>query len=383
MRETTETYELCASLLDLGANGGQPREWLTDEHPGVRGCAALAPALADDPQAVKVLTRLCVAPRAFDRSLGYGLDPASPALPYFAGPPRWTLIAAACARVSDLRDLDQGARMALPRAFRTALCPDFEPYLRAVFPQGWPTASVDATTTQRTIACHVAERDELWQAEGETRTRVLRALELPVERAAWLELVKGPRRSVAEYSAADIVVLEGKMAIRCRPTIYVGVDRTHPEMPRRLFENLLDAHAEAVAEGRIDGYHLTIDSDACAVLTVDGVALSVDRGPGTWSPEFTNMFTSCHWCRYEEAEQLCRMSAFCSTVSAETWYDGRRYAQDFADMAAIGPVRPTGPAEGKGYRAVLELDTEWLPPGTAVPRGLDSRPHVTDLRPPT
>ena len=51
-------------------------------------------------------------------------------------------------------------------------------------------------------------------------------------------------------------------------------------------------------------------------------------------------------------------------------------------MAAIGPVRSTGSADGTGYRVVLELDTEWLPPGAAVPRGLDSRPGVTDLRAP-
>src|SRR5947207_9455745 len=124
MPETNARYELGASLLDLGANGGQQREWLTDEHPGVRGCVALAPALADDPQAWQVLAELCLAPRAFDRALGHGLDPASPALRHFAGPPRWTLIEAACARVPNFRDVVLSAWMALPRAFQTAPCPE-------------------------------------------------------------------------------------------------------------------------------------------------------------------------------------------------------------------------------------------------------------------
>lgn len=88
MHETTTTYEVCASLLN-SADVDELRNRLTDEHPGIRGCAALAPALADDPRAQRVLANLCLAPRAFDQALGYGLDATSPALRHFAGPPRF------------------------------------------------------------------------------------------------------------------------------------------------------------------------------------------------------------------------------------------------------------------------------------------------------
>ena len=42
-------------LLGAGELDGEPRAWLRDPHPGVRVCAALAPALADDPEATTVL----------------------------------------------------------------------------------------------------------------------------------------------------------------------------------------------------------------------------------------------------------------------------------------------------------------------------------------
>lgn len=325
-----------------------------------------------------MLRKLCLAPRAFDRSVGHGLDPASPALRHFAGPPRWTLIEAACARVPEFRDLVNGAWMALPRAFRTVPCPEIGPYLRAAFPDGWPDATVVATAGQRHLAHNVAERNELWQADDGIRTRVLRSLGLPVDRAAW----RGLRRPVAEYSASEIFVLEGLLSIRVRPAMYLGVDRTDPELLRQLFENLLDAHAQAAADGEIGGHHLTVESDARVTLAVDGAALAAESRPMNHPSELTSMFTAGHWCRTEAAEVLNRMAAFCSGVSARTWYGGQGYAQEFADLAPVGPVRPTGPAEGTGYRVMLELDTDWLPPGAAVPRGLDSRPHVTDLRPP-
>jgi hypothetical protein len=42
-------------LLGAGELDGVPREWLRDPRPGVRLCAAPAPALADDPEATAVL----------------------------------------------------------------------------------------------------------------------------------------------------------------------------------------------------------------------------------------------------------------------------------------------------------------------------------------
>ena len=294
MPGTFETYQQCASLLALGANGGQPREWLTAEHPGVRGCAALAPALAGDPQALRVLAKLCLAPSAFDQALGYGLDAASPALRHFTGPPRWALIDAACTRESNFRDLVMCAWMVLPRAFRTAPCPELSPYLRAGFPHGWPEAGAQ-TSAQAAFARVVAGRDELWQTDETARIQTLRMLGLPTDREAWCELAKRPRR--VDYSAADLVALQGQMAVRRRPALYLGegIDRIHPDLLQRLLENLLDAYEQAAIDGEIDGYRLTIESDARVVLAVDGPAFSIEGRPGgPGSSELTRMFTEPH-----------------------------------------------------------------------------------------
>ncbi|MEV6964025.1 hypothetical protein AB0M47_02840 [Hamadaea sp. NPDC051192] len=378
MRTIAEDFELCASLLDLGAASGQPREWLTDEHPGVRGCAALAPALADDRQAHKVLAELCLAPRAFDRALGYGLDTASPALRHFAGPPRWALIEAACARTPNFRDVVVSAWMALPHAFRTAPCPELGPFLRAGFPNGWPAASTVPTSAQLMLANDVAERAELWDAEEDARVRTLSALGLPTERSDWYALANGPR---PDFRAADLFVVNGGMAIRRRPTIYrgEGVDRTHPELLRRLLDNLLEAYDHAAADGEVGDYRLTIESDTRVAFAVEGGQLLAETGRGGYPSEFAQLFTGTGHCRTNAKEHLSRLAACCGTVSAQCWYDGQGYAQDFADMAPTGPVQSTGPADGTGYRALLELDSEWLPSGTVLPRGLDS-PALTDLR---
>ncbi|MFC4131910.1 hypothetical protein ACFOZ4_14975, partial [Hamadaea flava] len=341
-----------------------------------RGCAALAPTLADDRQAHKVLAELCLAPRAFDRALGYGLDAASPALCHFAGPPRWALIEAACVRIPNFRDIVTSAWMALPHAFRIAPCPELGPYLRAGFPNGWPAASTVPTSAQLMLAGDVAERAELWDAEEDARIRTLSALGLPTERSDWYALANGPR---PDFNAADLIVLNGGMVIRRRPAMYLGegVDRTHPELLRRLLDNLLEAYDHAAADA--GDYRLTVESDTRVAFTVEGAQLLAETGQGGSASELTQLFTGTGHCRTNAKKHLSWLAAFCGTVSAQCWYDGYGYAQDFADMAPIGPVQSTGPADGTGYRAVLELDSEWLPPGTVLPRGLD-RPALTDLR---
>jgi len=37
---------------------------------------------------------------------------------------------------------------------------------------------------------------------------------------------------------------------------------------------------------------------------------------------------------------------------------------------------------GTGYRIEFDLDLEWLPPGSAIPRGLGEHPRIRDPRQP-
>ena len=54
--------ERAALVLAMGEAGGAPRAYLGDPHPGVRACAALAPALADDPAATTEILAALAAP---------------------------------------------------------------------------------------------------------------------------------------------------------------------------------------------------------------------------------------------------------------------------------------------------------------------------------
>jgi hypothetical protein len=60
--------ERATIVVAIGDLGGDTRPWLTDPHEGVRGSAALAPALADDDTADRVLRELARSPRAFNDS---------------------------------------------------------------------------------------------------------------------------------------------------------------------------------------------------------------------------------------------------------------------------------------------------------------------------
>lgn len=64
------SHALGTTLIAIGHLGGDTRPWLTDPHPGVRACAALAPDLAGDDTAEQVLTELERSPQTFFKSFG-------------------------------------------------------------------------------------------------------------------------------------------------------------------------------------------------------------------------------------------------------------------------------------------------------------------------
>ncbi|MFD9061875.1 hypothetical protein ACFVZ3_10170 [Kitasatospora purpeofusca] len=74
-RAAESPYDVGTILVAIGHLGGDTRPWLTDPHEGVRGCAALAPDLAGDDTADRVLLERARSPRAFGESFG---DMASP-----------------------------------------------------------------------------------------------------------------------------------------------------------------------------------------------------------------------------------------------------------------------------------------------------------------
>jgi hypothetical protein len=84
------TYDLASIVIAIGRLGGDTRQWLGDPRPGVRGSAALAPALADDERATEVLISMSRSLEAFITSFG---DMAPPQ--HFMIPPQRDLFAEA------------------------------------------------------------------------------------------------------------------------------------------------------------------------------------------------------------------------------------------------------------------------------------------------
>lgn len=91
-----DPYCRASLLLDVGDLGGDPRAWLDDPHVGVRLCAALAPALAGDRDAVQVLVTAARNPAGMDQAFG------SMYLPQLAGHLAEVVVRAATQRSANL-----------------------------------------------------------------------------------------------------------------------------------------------------------------------------------------------------------------------------------------------------------------------------------------
>jgi hypothetical protein len=200
---SNDPHHRASMLLGAGELEGAPRAWLRDPHPGVRVCAALAPALADDPEAIAVLlTEATRNPAVIDMQAFEGML-ALTVLPCGAA----VLAERLCQSVGDVNHLLPAAIAAVPYGAtyldigeehrrQGALC---EPYLRLAFPDGLPSPST-ATPTQRQLAAAVAEHDHAWERDFSAlppRDRYLAwrgaqawdgtftRLDLPNDRSSW------------------------------------------------------------------------------------------------------------------------------------------------------------------------------------------------------
>ncbi|WP_422742719.1 hypothetical protein ACN27B_30185 [Micromonospora sp. WMMD754] len=200
-----DPHHRASMLLGAGELDGAPREWLSDPHPGVRVCAALAPALADDSEATAVLLGEATKnPAVIDMQAFEGM--VLTVLPHAAA----VLAERLCRAIDDVDRLLPAAIASVPygatyldvgeeHQMQAALC---EPYLRMVFPDGLPSA---ATPAQRRLAAALAQHDPAWGRDFRTlappdRYRASRdaqaweatfsRLRLPNDRSSWLAVAQ-------------------------------------------------------------------------------------------------------------------------------------------------------------------------------------------------
>lgn len=126
---SAEPDERAALVLAVGDLGRSPREYLTDPHPGVRACAALAPGLAADEAATAEILAALADPAACDG--WFGTPP-----PQIRGRMRFTLVAAIIERVRDFGRLLPAAVAIARIATKHTVNFDWGPLLLAAFPAG-------------------------------------------------------------------------------------------------------------------------------------------------------------------------------------------------------------------------------------------------------
>lgn len=355
--------ERAALLMALGEIHAAPREFLTDPWLIVRGCAALAPALADDPHAHDVLADLITRPRAFDA--GFTHTP-----PQFSMWPRYQLITAACERIPDEQRLIPGISAITPGSNWFTSGFEIEPYLRRLYPNGWPTLE-QRTRAQRALARLIAHTDSLWNPNG-NRGATHIGLRLPTDRDAWLRLADTPHQPGA-YSADDIEVLTSAMAIRRRPAMYFGRAATDPALPDTIVGRLTQAYRNAAIDGAVTAFAITIVSDFGFTLDVTGHQLPAQvLGADPFAVLTTHMTGQPTMA--EPLLHVALTAAMCARATATLYTDGRARTRRFAHATALGPAIDAGPSDHEdGYLLTFELDAASLADGARLTRGATTR----------
>jgi hypothetical protein len=162
-------------VLGLAELDGPTEQWMHHPQLRMRMCAALAPRLAEDAEAIRVLRSASLNPSALDRAFG---DFRLHQLPW----PNLAVAEALCDRVQDFDTLLDSATAAVAYTGVVGdgvLC---EPYLRKAFPQGLPHGGTDE---QRALARAIADHDSAWRDDKKWATTFVRT-NLPADREAWL-----------------------------------------------------------------------------------------------------------------------------------------------------------------------------------------------------
>ncbi|TXS52785.1 HEAT repeat domain-containing protein [Streptomyces sp. t39] len=193
LAESTDRRERAAIVLTIGFWGHHTTSSLTDPDPAVRACAALTPALADNPDATRVMLDALGEPTTVDSwfSGPTSIDPwDGRPLPHIEGRLRHALLTAAIDRVTSFEELLPTATAFAPLCSNLTIADDWGPLLAAAFPRKHHPGA-ELTPAQHTYLSALVERDVCWRC-----THLIASwfedVGLPPDREAVRALLSGP-----------------------------------------------------------------------------------------------------------------------------------------------------------------------------------------------
>jgi hypothetical protein len=180
-RSAGDIDERCSHVLALGELGVSPIEFLADDSPPVRMCAALAPALADDDATLDELLG------ALEGEAGNIDDWFVEKPPQFPMRPRFRVIARLTEQVKDFDRLVNAAIAVVGQTDKRLVDLDWGPFLAAAFSDG---TGVIRTESQRRFLRALAQNAELWDPRIGNADKWFKRAGLPRDRDACAKLLE-------------------------------------------------------------------------------------------------------------------------------------------------------------------------------------------------
>ncbi len=175
----------------------------------------------------------------------------------------------------------------------------------------------------------------------------------------------------ADYTEANIRVLEGIEAIRKRPSMYIG-DTTHRGLHHLVYEVVDNSIDEAMA-GYCRNIRVIVHADGSVSIADDGRGIPV--GPSTQFPDISALevvLTKTHGGGKFDHDTykvsgglhgvgIKAVNALSEWLEAEVRRDGQVWRQAYRQGEAQGPVQPTGSAKSTGTKLTFLPDSEIFP----------------------
>jgi HEAT repeat len=168
--------ERASLVLAIGELGTVTREYLTDPHPGVRACAALAPAMANDDAATTEILAGLADPAACDS----WFTDQPPQLRFRI---RFALVAAAVERVDEFERLLPAALAIAGVASKYTVDFDWGRLLLTAFKGGTPDADALSEPQRRYLAALV-DNPDLWDPQNGNASLIFQRAGLPYDQQA-------------------------------------------------------------------------------------------------------------------------------------------------------------------------------------------------------